>query len=141
MDVETKRIDVNGQTVWEKNNKFSAGVVVTAFVMNLETLNEYQESNTLWFKASTEERLEKMVSAQTKLIEKGAIVAYRVFSETPMYEGQEMDMKINADGSLGEEMDRYSQSNLGLPEKALVMNRTFITVEPIVKKIAIEAEA
>ena len=141
MDIETRRIEKDGQLVWEKNGKFSAGIVATSFVMNLETLNEYEESNTLWFKAGTEARLEKLVASQTKLIEAGTLVPYRVFSETPMYEGQEQDRKINADGSLGEEMGRYSQSKLGLPEKALVMNRTFITVEPVEKKVAIEAEA
>ncbi|SDS18291.1 hypothetical protein SAMN05216503_2238 [Polaribacter sp. KT25b] len=125
--IKITRIEKEGQLVWEKNNRFTAVIVTTEFVMNLETLNEYQESNTLWFKAGTEARLEKMVATQIKLIEAGALVPYRVFSETPMYEGQEQDRKINADGSLGEEIGRYSQSKLGLPEKAMVMNRTFIT--------------
>ena len=137
MDIETRRIEKDGQLVWEKNGRVSAGVVTTSFVMNLETLNEYEESNTLWFKAANEARLEKMVASQRKLIEAGTLVPYRVYTEEPSYEGQEMDRKINADGSLGESMGRYSQSKLGLPEKALIMNRTFITVEP---KVVIEME-
>tara|TARA_R110001592_G_scaffold363302_1_gene683510 strand:+ start:4442 stop:5185 length:744 start_codon:yes stop_codon:yes gene_type:complete len=125
--IKVKRIEKEGQLVWEKNNRFTAVIVTTEFVMNIETLNEYEESNTLWFKAGTEARLEKMIASQIKLIEAGTLVPFRVFSETPMYEGQEQDRKINADGSLGEEIGRYSQSKLGLPEKAMIMNRTIIT--------------
>jgi hypothetical protein len=125
--IKVTRIEKDGQLVWEKNNRFIAVIVTTEFVMNLETLNVYEESNTLWFKAGTEERVEKMIASQTKLIEAGTLIPYRVFSETPMYEGQDQDRKVNEDGSLGEEMGRYSQSKLGLPEKALTMNRTFIT--------------
>jgi hypothetical protein len=70
-----------------------------------------------------------MIKSQTKLIEAGTLVPYRVFTEEPSYEGHEMDRKVNNDGSLGESMGRYSQSKLGLPAKALELNRTFVTIE------------
>jgi hypothetical protein len=95
--IKITRFVKDGQLVWEKNGRFSEGIVTTAFVMNLETLNEYEESNTLWFKAGTEERLDKMIKFQTKLIENGTLVPYRVFSETPIYDGQEQDRKVNED--------------------------------------------
>ena len=68
---------------------------------------------------------------------------YRVYSSTPFYEADEMDINPNT----SESMNRYSQTRIGTVDMATRLNRTFIEVsvtpeavtEPATQKEAVTA--
>jgi len=135
MNVE--RFEKDGQTIWEKNGLFSGCIKAVSETFNPESGFVNVATHMNWVKGNSEEVVERMITSVSKMIETGKLVPYRVFSLTPIFAGQEEDINPQTEAKLG----RYSQSRLGTPDKALEMDRTFIEVEPVVAKVAIEAEA
>lgn len=135
MNVE--RFEKDGQTIWEKNGIFSGCIKATQETFNPENGFVSETKHMNWVKGNSEEIVERTITNVSKMIETGKLVPFRVFSLTPIYAGQEEDINPQTEVKLG----RYSQSRLGTQAKALEMDRTFIEVEPVEKKVTIETEA
>jgi hypothetical protein len=123
--IKITRFEKDGQKIWKNDGIFSGCIKATSESFDLETWSENVTTHMNWIKGNSEEIVERTIGIVTKQIEAGNLVPYRVFSETPLYEGQEEDINPTTQAKLG----RYSQSRLGTPEKALEMDRKFITVE------------
>lgn len=120
--IKITRFEKDGQKIWENDGIFSGCIKATSESFDLETWSENVVTHMNWIKGNTEEIVERTIDTVTKMIEDGKLVPYRVFSETPMFEGQTEDVNPTTDAKLG----RYSQSRLGTPSKALEMDRKFI---------------
>jgi len=123
--MNTERFEKDGQKIWENGNIFSGCIKTTSEEFNPETGFVAETKHMNWVKGNSEEIVERTIGIVTKQLNAGNLVPYRVFSETPIYEGQEEDINPTTQAKLG----RYSQSRLGTPAKALEMDRKFITVE------------
>ncbi len=121
--IKVTRIEKDGQTIWEKNGLFSGCIKTTSESFDPETGFMNVDTHMNWVKGNSEDLVERMITNVSKMIENGKLVPFRVFSLTPIYAGQEEDINPQTEAKLG----RYSQSRLGTPEKALEMDRTFIT--------------
>jgi hypothetical protein len=139
--MNTERFEKDGQTIWEKGNVVSGCIKTTSEAFDPETGFVAETKHMNWIKGNTEEIVERTITSVTKMIQDGKLVPYRVFTEEPAYDGHEEDINPTTQAKLG----RYSQSRLGTPEKALEMDRKFITVEAKVAvnntPIKIDAEA
>lgn len=121
--IKVTRFEKDGETIWVKGSKFSGCIKTTSESFDSETGFMNVDTHINWVKGNSEEVVERTITNVSKMIETGKLVPYRVFSLTPIYAGQEEDINPQTNAPLG----RYSQSRFGTPDKALEMDRTFIT--------------
>lgn len=126
--MEIKRFEKDGQKVWSKENSNGSGTTHSACIevvemsLNLKTGYEQAEKSMVWLKTSDENRVEPLVAGVMSQLKAGKLKAYRAFSETPFYEGQEQDINPTTEQPLG----RYSQVRLCLPEDHTKLHRQFV---------------
>ena len=84
------------------------------------------ESNIVWVGHNNVELLKRQQQAMVDAVNSGKLRAYRVYSDTPFYNGQEQD--INP--STGEKLGRYSQARMCTPENYLSVHRQFVVNTP-----------
>lgn len=130
-----------GQNIWEKamengSSIFSGALHVTNEIFNPMTMFVSEEKFMLWIKANSLELVEKHINAVLKQVEKGILVPYRVFSETPFYEGQPQDVHQGT----GLDMNRYSDTRLGTPKQALENHRQFIELALVQEPAVVTAK-
>lgn len=122
----------DGQKVWSKETEngtvVSVCIEVVEETLDLTTLFTREEKNMVWLKGNSEELVERQATAVMNQINTGKLKAYRQFSETPFYEGQEQDINPTTEQPLG----RYSQVRLCLPEDHARLHRQFVTTEIVV---------
>jgi hypothetical protein len=121
--IKVTRIEKEGQNIWEKNGLFSGCIKTTSESFDSETGFMNVATHMNWVKGNSEAVVERMITSVSSMIETGKLVPFRVFSLTPIYAGQKEDINPQTNAPLG----RYSQSRLGTADKALEMDRTFIT--------------
>lgn len=131
----------DGQKVWSKETEngtvVSVCIEVVEETLDLATLFTREEKNMVWLKGNSEELVERQATAVMNQIQAGKLKAYRQFSETPFYEGQEQDINPTTEQPLG----RYSQVRLCLPEDYNRLHRQFVTTEIVVAETPAVAES
>jgi len=118
------------QNIWESGNGkiFSGAVHCTDEILNPVNGFVNVEKFVFWVKTKDAGLTDKHVGLLLKSIKAGKLRPYRVFSETPFYDGDEPDSKVNDDGEVIESLGRYSQTRLGPPDTARRLHRTYIEV-------------
>ena len=91
------------------------------------------ERNIVWVGHNNVELLKRQQQAMIDAVNSGKLRAYRAYSDTPFYNGQEQD--INP--STGEKLGRYSQARMCTPENYLSVHRQFVVNTPkVVEPVA-----
>ena len=84
------------------------------------------ERNIVWVGHNNVELLKRQQQAMIDAVNSGKLRAYRAYSETPFYEGQEQDINPSTQEKLG----RYSQARMCTPEDYLRVHRQFVVNTP-----------
>ena len=91
------------------------------------------ERNIVWVGANDVALLKRQQQAMIDAVNSGKLRAYRAYSETPFYEGQEQDINPSTQENLG----RYSQARMCTPEDYLRVHRQFVVNTPkVVEPVA-----
>ena len=125
------RLEKEGKTVWKNTSGVSGCLRVETQAFSVEQMRNTKETFMAWIKSFDEESLDATIDMVEANIKNGTYVMYKVFSKTPFYvksDGtpQQKDRRGTDDGTLGEEMDRYSQTLMGSKADAGRLHRTTI---------------
>ena len=118
--IKVENFEKDGKKIWDNGNGFTSGCLkVEIEKFNPETGIVNTEVFMNWIKAKDEETVDRHIGIVKSQLEKGTLVPFRVFSETPFYEKDVMQINPKS----GESMNRFAQTR-----QASEMHRTFVTV-------------